>query len=132
MSATPVANLELRISPRIFEKIRNGLNGLLWGWGETDAFLGDIQELTCVFSVLILGDLLKPISLYRRLTEHSLTHSQENEKREILGAAKYETEKLRKKHHSEKLWRNYIGGRKQYIIYQCILLFSIVFKYLRQ
>jgi hypothetical protein len=28
-----VANLELRISPRIFEKIRNGLNGILWGWG---------------------------------------------------------------------------------------------------
>jgi hypothetical protein len=31
---TPVANLELRISPRIFEKIRNGLNGILWGWGK--------------------------------------------------------------------------------------------------
>jgi hypothetical protein len=30
---TPVANLELRISPRIFEKIRNGLNGILWGGG---------------------------------------------------------------------------------------------------
>jgi hypothetical protein len=25
---------DLRISPRIFEKIRNGLNGILWGWGE--------------------------------------------------------------------------------------------------
>ncbi len=22
------------ISPRIFEKIRNGFNGILWGWGE--------------------------------------------------------------------------------------------------
>ncbi len=33
VSLTPVANLELRISPRIFEKIRNGLNGILWGWG---------------------------------------------------------------------------------------------------
>ncbi len=32
------ANLELRISPRIFEKIRNGLNGILWGWGETDSW----------------------------------------------------------------------------------------------
>jgi hypothetical protein len=31
VSLTPVANLELRISPRIFEKIRNGLNGILWG-----------------------------------------------------------------------------------------------------
>ncbi len=36
VSTTPVVNLELRISPRIFEKIRNGPNGILWGWGETD------------------------------------------------------------------------------------------------
>ncbi len=36
VSATPVVNLELRISQRIFEKIRNGPNGILWGWGETD------------------------------------------------------------------------------------------------
>jgi hypothetical protein len=35
VSLTPVVNLELRISPRIFEKIRNGPIGLLWGWGET-------------------------------------------------------------------------------------------------
>jgi hypothetical protein len=35
---TPVANLELRISPRIFEKIRNYLNGILWGQGETDSW----------------------------------------------------------------------------------------------
>jgi hypothetical protein len=33
VSAIPVDNLELRISPRIFEKIRNGPNGILWGWG---------------------------------------------------------------------------------------------------
>jgi hypothetical protein len=33
VSLTSVANLELRISPRIFEKIRNGFNGILWGWG---------------------------------------------------------------------------------------------------
>jgi hypothetical protein len=37
VSATPVVNLELRISPRIFEKIRNGPNGILWGCGETDS-----------------------------------------------------------------------------------------------
>jgi hypothetical protein len=37
VSLTPVANLELRISPRIFEKIRNGLNAILSGWGETDS-----------------------------------------------------------------------------------------------
>ena len=36
-STTPVVNLELRISPRIFEKIRNGPNRTLWGWGETDS-----------------------------------------------------------------------------------------------
>jgi hypothetical protein len=31
-----LGHLELRISPRIFENIQNGLNGILWGWGETD------------------------------------------------------------------------------------------------
>jgi hypothetical protein len=36
VSTTPVVNLELRISSRNFEKIRNGPNGILWGWGETD------------------------------------------------------------------------------------------------
>jgi hypothetical protein len=36
VSATPVVNLELRIYLRIFEKIRNGPNGILRGWGETD------------------------------------------------------------------------------------------------
>jgi hypothetical protein len=43
VSLTPVANLpqvvhlDLRVSPRIFKKIRNGPNGILWGWGETDS-----------------------------------------------------------------------------------------------
>jgi hypothetical protein len=37
VSLIPVVHLDLRISPRIFEKIRNGPNGLLWGWGETDS-----------------------------------------------------------------------------------------------
>ncbi len=35
VSTTPVASLELRISPRIFEKIRNGPNGIIRGLGET-------------------------------------------------------------------------------------------------
>jgi hypothetical protein len=35
--AMPVVHLDSRISPRNFEKIRNGLNGILWGWGETDS-----------------------------------------------------------------------------------------------
>ncbi len=34
VSLTPVANLELRISPQIFEKIRNGTNGIIRGLGE--------------------------------------------------------------------------------------------------
>jgi hypothetical protein len=37
VSLTPVASLELRISPRIFEKIRNDPNGILTGLGETDS-----------------------------------------------------------------------------------------------
>ncbi len=37
VSLIPVVHLYLRISPRIFEKIRNGPNGILQGWGETDS-----------------------------------------------------------------------------------------------
>jgi hypothetical protein len=37
VSATPVVNFELRISSRLLEKIRNGPNGIIWGWGETDS-----------------------------------------------------------------------------------------------
>jgi hypothetical protein len=37
VSLTPVANLELQISPRIFEKIRNGPDGIIRGLGETDS-----------------------------------------------------------------------------------------------
>ncbi len=33
-----VMHLELRISPRILEKIRNGPNGILRGLGETDSY----------------------------------------------------------------------------------------------
>jgi hypothetical protein len=36
VSTTPVLHLELQISPRIFEKIQNGLNGIAKGLGETD------------------------------------------------------------------------------------------------
>jgi hypothetical protein len=32
-----VVNLELRISQQLKEKIRNGPNGILWGWGEIDS-----------------------------------------------------------------------------------------------
>jgi hypothetical protein len=37
VSLIPVVNLELRISPRIFEKIQNVPNGILRGLGETDS-----------------------------------------------------------------------------------------------
>jgi hypothetical protein len=37
VSTKPVVNLELLISPRIFEKIQNGPNGILMGLGETDS-----------------------------------------------------------------------------------------------
>ncbi len=35
MSLIPVVHLDLQISLRILEKIRNGQNGILCGWGET-------------------------------------------------------------------------------------------------
>jgi hypothetical protein len=37
VSTTPVVNLELRISPGIFEQIRKGPNGILRGLGETNS-----------------------------------------------------------------------------------------------
>ena len=37
VSLIPVVHLYLRIFPRIFEKFRNGPNGILWSWGETDS-----------------------------------------------------------------------------------------------
>ncbi len=37
VSTTSVVHLDLQISPRIFEKIHNGPNGILRGLGETDS-----------------------------------------------------------------------------------------------
>ncbi len=37
VSLIPVVHLDLRLSPRMFEKIRNGPSAILWGWGETDS-----------------------------------------------------------------------------------------------
>jgi hypothetical protein len=34
VSLIPVVHIDLRISLQIFVKIRNGPNGILWGWGE--------------------------------------------------------------------------------------------------
>jgi hypothetical protein len=46
VSLTPVANLELRISPRIFEKIRNGPNGIIRGLGDTDSRKKQKQKIS--------------------------------------------------------------------------------------
>jgi hypothetical protein len=46
VSLIPVVHLDSRISPRIFEKIRNGLNGILWGWGETDSWKNQKEKIS--------------------------------------------------------------------------------------
>jgi hypothetical protein len=48
MSTTPVVHLELRISPRICEKIRNGPNGILRGLGETDSEKTEVENLVAL------------------------------------------------------------------------------------
>ncbi len=45
VSLIPVVHLDFRISPQIFEKIRNGPNGILWGWGETDSWKNQKQKI---------------------------------------------------------------------------------------
>jgi hypothetical protein len=37
VSLIPVVHLDLRLSPRIFEKILNSPKAILWGWGEVDS-----------------------------------------------------------------------------------------------
>ncbi len=53
VSTTPVVNLELRISPRIFEKILNGSNGILRGLGETDSWKNQKSKISwhCPFDI---------------------------------------------------------------------------------
>jgi len=46
VSLTPVANLELRISQRIFQKIRNDPNGIIRGLGETDSRKNQKQKIS--------------------------------------------------------------------------------------
>ncbi len=66
VSLTPVANLELRISPRIFEKIRNVPNGIIGGLGETGSRKKtrskksrDTVPLNCLFSISFASSVLK-------------------------------------------------------------------------
>jgi hypothetical protein len=54
---TPVANLELRISPRIFEKIRNSPYGIIRGLGETGLTLIRMtkdEKVLAIFKGLLL------------------------------------------------------------------------------
>ncbi len=55
VSLTPVANLKLWISPRIFEKIRNGLKGILWGWGKLILEKNQKQKIAwhCPFKTVV-------------------------------------------------------------------------------
>ncbi len=38
IDTVPVVHPDKQISPRIFEKIWNGSNGIPWGWGQTDSW----------------------------------------------------------------------------------------------
>ena len=60
VSLTPVANLELRISPRIFEKIRNDPNGILRGLGETDSWKKPEVENLVTLSLLGAQESIPP------------------------------------------------------------------------
>jgi hypothetical protein len=52
VSLTPVVYLDLRISPRIFEKIRNDPNVIIWGLGEGDSWKNLKQKISwhCPFN----------------------------------------------------------------------------------
>jgi hypothetical protein len=50
-----VVHLDSRISPRIFEKIRNGLNGILWSLGETDSWKKPEAKNLCPFKLHALA-----------------------------------------------------------------------------
>ena len=55
VSLTPVANLELQISQRIFEKIQNGPNGIIRGLGETDLWKKTRRKKSCNLVTLSLS-----------------------------------------------------------------------------
>ncbi len=47
VSLTPAINIHSRISPRIFEKIQNGPNGILGGLGDTDSGKNLKTKISC-------------------------------------------------------------------------------------
>ncbi len=57
VSLIPVVHLDLQISPRIFKKIRNGHNGILWGWGETDSWKNQKHKISshCPFKQCLIS-----------------------------------------------------------------------------
>ncbi len=58
VSLTPVANLELQISPRIFKKLLNGPNGIFRGLGELIHEKNQTQKISwhCPFKDEIVGN----------------------------------------------------------------------------
>ncbi len=60
VSLIPVVHLDLRLSPRIFEKFRNGPNAILWGWGEADHQKNQKQKISwhCPFKCAWITNLL--------------------------------------------------------------------------
>ncbi len=47
VSLTPVININSRLSPRIFEKIQNGPNGILGDLGDTDSWKKLRSKISC-------------------------------------------------------------------------------------
>ncbi len=79
VSTTPVVYLELRISPRIFEKIWDSPNGVLRGLGETNSRKKN-QKLKiswhcpCKLHPRLLGRLMKIFPTARPLTDRASSH----------------------------------------------------------
>ncbi len=75
VSLIPVVRFHLRISPRIFEKIRNGPNGILWGWGQTDSSKNQMQKISWHSPFELIISYCQPHSAY---TQYNLNLSYQN------------------------------------------------------
>jgi hypothetical protein len=72
---TPVVHLELQISPQVFEKMRNGPNGILKGLEETDVKKTRSRKFCGTVPLIILFSVIKNVFLYIRLTSALRTES---------------------------------------------------------
>jgi hypothetical protein len=65
-----VVHLDLRLSPRIFEKIRNGPNAILWGWGEADSQKNQKQKISlhCPFKCLLRLNTFYEVGMVERVS----------------------------------------------------------------